>query len=206
MSPGFCAVSLPVAFLLALSSANAPLATHQQNTGKQTVRTEGKYVASAYNDEGYVIVGYRLAGESIGADWMLLEVGTTVREGIREFTLKPEAISLVTPPQQRIAMATLSEFRAADLRALEMRADVVRDSINYFPHTATTPCWLNFFSDQASRTRAWPEATLTSSQACRGRIYFRVPGGITEGTYRLEVQFATSRVSVPFTIGHTEDL
>ena len=45
----------------------------------QILTLEGKFVRAAYNNEGYVILGYQASNRSIGEDWMLLEVGMTVR-------------------------------------------------------------------------------------------------------------------------------
>jgi hypothetical protein len=39
---------------------------------------EGKFVRVAYNNEGYVIIGYQATNRSVGEDWMLLEIGITV--------------------------------------------------------------------------------------------------------------------------------
>ena len=47
---------------------------------------EAKFVRAAYNNEGYVIIGYQVNKRSIGEEWMLLEVGMTVREGCRSKT------------------------------------------------------------------------------------------------------------------------
>ena len=39
----------------------------------------GQYVRVAYNNEGFVSLGYRVAQQAVGEEWMLLEVGLTVR-------------------------------------------------------------------------------------------------------------------------------
>ncbi len=41
----------------------------------QIMTLEGRYVRVAYNNEGYAILGYKLANLSVGEPWMLLEVG-----------------------------------------------------------------------------------------------------------------------------------
>ena len=46
----------------------------------QIMTMEGKFVRAAYNNEGYVILGYQLANRSVGEEWMLLEFGMTVRD------------------------------------------------------------------------------------------------------------------------------
>ena len=55
---------------------------------------EGKFVRAAYNNEGYVILGYQPANRSIGEDWMLLEIGVTVRDRVPDFKLTRDALSL----------------------------------------------------------------------------------------------------------------
>ena len=103
----------------------------------EIVTMEGKFVRAAYNNEGYVIIGYQVANRSIGDKFMMLDMGTTVRDGVPEFDLKRDAISVTTPDNKTIPMMTVEAYRAADMRAVENRARVQRDSINYFPPSAT---------------------------------------------------------------------
>ena len=49
---------------------------------------EGKFVRAAYNNEGYVILGYQLVNRSIGEEWMLLEVGMTVLDRTPAYRLE----------------------------------------------------------------------------------------------------------------------
>ena len=93
---------------------------------------QGQYVRVAYNNEGYVSLGYRVANQSVGEEWMLLEMGATVLGSGKSFTLKRDAIAL-DPDGKTIPLASNMDYRGANLQALEMRAKVVRDSINYFP-------------------------------------------------------------------------
>ena len=41
---------------------------------------EGKFVRVAYNNEGYVILGYQIANRTVGQDWIMLDVGITLME------------------------------------------------------------------------------------------------------------------------------
>jgi len=97
-------------------------------------------------------------------------------------------------------MASLTEYRSADLRAMQNREKVQRDSINYFPPMASRPCTILFFPDLASRAMPNDQIELDSTRACLGRLYFQVPGGITYGQYWLNVKFAKSLIRVPFRI------
>jgi hypothetical protein len=161
---------------------------------------EGMYVRAAYNNEGYAILGYRLANLSIGEEWMLIEFGTTVRDGVKNYTLKRDALSLETPDGKTIPMATNAEYLKVDLRAMQNREKVQRDSINYFPPSATQACRIGFFAEVSSRTMAYDQVELSNQRGCVGRIFFHVPGGIQYGQHWLNVKFEKSLVRVPFRI------
>jgi hypothetical protein len=163
---------------------------------------EGRYVRAAYNNEGYVILGYRLANESLGKEWMLLEVGTTLRDDVPDYTLKRDALSLETPDGKTIPLPTEQEYRqSSEVRALQMREKVQRDSINYFPPSAHRACAIGFFRDlEDRRPLSWDEVELSPERACLGRIFFRIPGGIAYGQHWLNVKFQDSLIRVPFRI------
>ena len=166
----------------------------------QVMTMEGRYVRAAYNNEGYVILGYRLVNMSVGEKWMLLEVGMTVREGVKDYKLTRDKVSLETPDGKTIPMASIEEFRKGDTRALESREKVQRDSINYFPPSAYHACRIGFFSQLEQRAMSWDEVELSQERACLGRIYFEIPTGITYGQHWLNVQFKDSLVRVPFRV------
>lgn len=161
---------------------------------------EGRFVRVAYNNEGYAILGYQIANMSVGEEWMLLDFGVTVLDNVPDYTLRRDAISLETPNGQKIPLAPLEEYRKASLRALEHRARVVRDSINYFPPMASHACRIGFFSDVDSRAMPWEQVEVTQERACLGRLYFKIPGGIQYGQHWLDVRFDKSLVRVPFRI------
>jgi hypothetical protein len=154
----------------------------------------------AYNNEGYVIIGYRLVNLSIGEPWMLLEFGTTLRERVPDYTLRREALTLDTPDGKTIPLATVMEYRNANLAALQNRERVQRDSINYFPPSAHQACRVGFFSELDDRARSYDFVDLTPQRACVGRLFFEVPGGITYGQYWLNVKFEKSLIRVPFRV------
>ena len=181
--------------------AKEPLPVKIPDPGVPEIMTlEGRFIRVAYNNEGYVILGYRVANLSVGEKWMLLEVGMTVRDGVPEYKLARDAVSLETPDGATIPMATNEEYRTAPLGGLEKRAQIQRDKINYFPPHATTACRIGFFADLDSPGKAWDQVELDSQRGCLGRIYFQVPAGIARGQHWLEVKFAKSVVRVPFRI------
>jgi hypothetical protein len=166
----------------------------------QVMTMEGRYVRAAYNNEAYVILGYKAANLSVGEEWMLLEVGIALREGVPSYELTRQAISLDTPDGKTIPLPTTKEYRAGNTQALQTRARVQRDSINYFPPNAHRACSLQFFTDLDNRAMPWDKVELSDGRACLGRLYFRVPGGITYGQHWLNVKFAKSTIRVPFRI------
>jgi hypothetical protein len=161
---------------------------------------EGKFVRAAYNNEGYVILGYQASNRSVGEEWMLLDVGMTVLDKTPDYTLKREAISLDVPDGKTVPLPTISEHREGDTRPIQNRAKVQSDSINYFPPSASRACRIGFFSDLSSPAMAFDQVELSNTRACLGRLYFKVPGGIVHGQYWLNVKFENSVLRVPFRI------
>ena len=164
----------------------------------------GTFVRVAENEEGWVVIGYRAANESVGQDWMLLDMGLTVKSGARDNTINRDQITLVTPEGQVVPLPSNEEYSnaRASLAAMTERANMVRDSINYFPPGTNQPCRIGFFSDPTKplQSMAYDQVNLNPQRACIGRLYFHVPGGIQLGNYNLDVAFADSVVRVPFDI------
>jgi hypothetical protein len=202
-------LSMMLAGLLAVASAPAGAQEKPKvaipNAGVPEIMTiEGTFVRAAYNNEGYVILGYEASNRSVGEPWILLEVGMTVLGRTPNYTLRREALSLTTPDGTTVPLPSIEEHRKADTRALQNRSRVQRDSINYFPPMASRPCGIVFFPDLDRRAMPRDDIELSSSRACLGRLFFPVAGGIKYGQYFLNVKFEQSVVRVPFRI-LTED-
>lgn len=193
-------VTLVATMAIPTVDAQAPKVNVPQPGVPQLMTLEGTWTRVAYNNEGYAIIGYRLANMSIGEEWMLLEFGATVRDRVPNYDLTRGAISLETPDGKTLPMASVPEYRKANLTALQNREKVQRDSINYFPPTASQPCRIGFFSELSDRAMAYDTVELSSRRGCVGRLFFQVPGGIKYGQHWLNVKFANSTVRVPFRI------
>jgi hypothetical protein len=207
-----CALSAAIVGVMSLCPLQAkgdaqtqekPVVQIPQAGVPQILTLEGKFVRAAYNNEGYVILGYQASNRSIGDEWMLLEVGMTVREKTPDYRLTRDAISLETPDGKTIPLPSVTEQRG-NTQAIEQRAKVQRDSINYFPPKASRACAILFFPDLGSRALPYDVVDLSDDRACVGRFYFKIPGGITYGQHWLNVKFQNSLVRVPFRI-LTED-
>ncbi len=170
----------------------------------QIMTLEGRFVRAAYNNEGYVILGYQASNRSIGEPWMLLEVGMTLLEPTKDYTLTRDALSLDTPDGKHLPLPTISEQRDGGTQAIQQRANVQRDSINYFPTAAYRACGIGFFPNLGARALPQEQVEMSSDRACLGRLFFKIPGGIAYGQYWLNVKFRNSVVRAPFRI-LTED-
>jgi hypothetical protein len=204
-----CALSAAIVGVMSLCPLQAkgdaqtqekPVVQIPQAGVPQILTLEGKFVRAAYNNEGYVILGYQASNRSIGDEWMLLEVGMTVLDNVPDYRLTREALSLETPDGKTIALATVSEQREGNPQAIQQRAKVQRDSINYFPTRASRPCAILFFPELGARALPYDVVDLSRDRACLGRLYFKIPGGIAYGQHWLNVKFEKSLVRVPFRI------
>ncbi len=164
---------------------------------------KGEFVRIGYNNEGWVTLGYRLANDSQGDEWMLLEMGTTIRKPTKNQPLTRDSFTVTLPNGETVALATQEDYtKANSLRALNMRGNTIRDSINYFPQGAHIACKIGFFADPtvAGHSLSYDQFEASTERGCLGRLFFKVPGGITTGQYWLNVKFAGSTVQTPFRI------
>ena len=161
---------------------------------------EGKFVRAAYNNEGYVILGYQLANRSLGEEWMLLEVGITVRDRVPDYTLTRDALSLETPGRQDAAPAVHHGAAQGQHRArcrTGRRSSATQSTTFRRARAGRARCVL---PRPDSRAMPRDDVELSSTRACLGRLYFHVPGGIAYGQHWLNVKFEKSLVRVPFRI------
>lgn len=184
--------------------AQTPQVTAPQPTVPEVFTIMGQFVRVAYNKEGFVTMGYEMAQRAIGEEWLMLEVGLTMRSPAKDRKITRESFTLQTPDGKKIPLASQSDYaKAGYLPALNNRAKVIRDSINYFPVDVTRGCSMSFFADVSSGRRmlAFDEVEVSSTRACVGRLFFNVPGGIKVGQHWLHVNFGESGVvEVPFRI------
>ncbi len=170
---------------------------------------EGEFVRVAENDEGWVVVGYTTANSSVKEKWMLLDIGLTVQNGVKGQQITRDNLKLVTPDHKGVSLATQEEYLkgAGVLDAMDARANIEGQSINYFPVGRNVPCRIGFFANpnRDVGVLAFDEVTLRNNAACMGRVYFYLPEGIQLGNYNFDVQFADSILRVPFKIMTKEE-
>jgi len=204
-----------IAILAIVAGLAAPTVTAQVKDAPvpsvpELYTIQGQFARIAYNNEGWVTLGYRQANSSQGDEWMLLEVGVTVLKPTPNQTLTRDDFNVKLPDGTLVPMASQSEFAEAGyLRALNARANTIRDSINYFPTGAANPCPMLFFSDPANGlgTTAFDQFEISWQRSCLGRLFFKLPEGTTiqPGQYWLRVSFENSIVEAPFRIMTEEE-
>ena len=221
-----------------LTAIGTPAVTAQEAEITAPVQTvpgistiEGLYTVIAYNSEGWVTMGYRTANDRQDQNWVMLEVGLTLRSPAEDQTLRRGSFTLTLPDGSSVPLPTQEEFleawQAGELAFLPPSADIsaragqptgvlriqqpTRDTIDYFPAEADQPCVFRFFSGPMTTTtsRTFPddEFKINSRHACAGYLFFKLPEGKTTvpGQYGLSVDFAGSQVQVPFRIMTKEE-
>ena len=198
------AVTAAAMFMVSAQAQEKPKVQIPDPGVPEIMTIEGKFVRAAYNNEGYVILGYQVANRSIGEEYMMIDLGTTVRGGVKDYKLTRDKLEVTLPDGKNVPLLTMEEYRAVNLSAIEARAKVQRDSINYFPPEAHQACRIGFFAQPNSPAMSWSEVELSSRRGCVGRLFFKIPGGIKHGQYFLNVKFEQTLIRVPFRI-LTED-
>jgi len=207
-------LTLPAVIIALMVIPSTPPAMAQETAaaqpgGQQRLFIPGSFVRVVSNDEGYVILGYSVANASVGNEWMLLEVGLTTQKGVKA-TLTRHDFAVITPDKKIVPLATQQEYNAAggQLRSLNARANIQRQSINYFPAWAKDVCRVGFFSDTSQKVRmmTYDEVSLDWRRACVGRLFFHLPEKIQYGQYYLQVKYPNSTIQVPFRIMTKEEL
>ena len=166
----------------------------------EVISVKGKFIRVAYNDEGFVVVGFMSPNRALGGEWMLVDFGVTLLDETPNYTLTRDAITLETPDGKTFPMASVIDQRGGATEALQWRALRENPAMGYFPTFASEPCSIPFFYDEFARLLPVGEVELSVHRGCYGRIFFHLPDGIALGEHWLNVRFAHSVVRVPFTV------
>lgn len=183
--------ALTVAGLAACSSA--------QPTGDPGVDRVGRYLLMSKGPEAEVVIGYRNAQNTLGSEWLMLEVAVTSPTG-QTATIRRDQVSVRTPNGTTVPLATQREFTEAyrTLQPFLRKADVVRDPMDYWPPRKQS-CLMQFYVEPGSGV-SFDEVTVNDFRACQGRFLFEVPGGVQPGRYVLTIDLEESEIRIPFTL------
>jgi len=158
----------------------------------------GKYILMQKGPDAEVVVGYRYAQNSLGSEWLLLEVAMTSPPK-QTAVIHREKVSVNTPAGKTIPLATQRDFNQAygTLQPILAAADVVRDPMDYWPPRKTT-CAIRFFMEPGTAV-SFDEVTVNDFRACQGRFLFNIPGGVQAGRYVFSIDLEESEVRIPIT-------
>lgn len=203
-----CALGVTALVAIGHAQKQPPPTVQIPNPGSPQIMTlESEYVRVAYNNEAYAIMGYKVAQNSVGDEWMMLDLGLTVMEKTPTYRLKREHMTLTLPDESTLPLPSIAEYRENEskVQAAQQRWKVQKESIDYFPPWVHGVNRLGFFADMGQRGMPWDEADVDKDRACLGQLYFHVPGGIKYGQHWLNIKFAQSTIRVPFRIFTKEE-
>ena len=157
----------------------------------------GKYLLRQKGPELWTVLGYKFASQSIGQDWLILEVSLTTPLGATAKVDRND-VWVKTPDGATIPVAAQVLFGEdyGRLRSTISRADLVRDPMDYWPPSREA-CAVQFFVPPGAGV-AYDAVTLNERRACEGKLFFKVPGGIDPGRWTFGIDLEESTVRIPF--------
>jgi hypothetical protein len=159
----------------------------------------GQYILRQNGSEADVVLGYKYASQSLGEEWLLLELAITSPSG-ESAKFERENIWVRTPDGVQIPAASQKAFGEAyaQMRNRISQANVTRDPMDYFPPNRL-PCSLDLYVAPGEGV-AYDQVTVNDRRACQGKLFFYVPGGIQPGRYVLGIDLEEDEIRIPFTL------
>lgn len=189
---------IPAVALIAATVAAAACssATPTDTPGVDRV---GEFILRQKGPEVEAYLGYRFASQSIGSDWLILEVAMTSPNG-QSADVKRASVFVRTPDGTTVPLATQEEFGKdyGGLRSTLQKAYVARDPMDYF-NPSREDCALNLFTSPGGGV-VFEELSLNDRRACQGQLFFKVPGGIQKGRWTFGIDLEESDIRIPFTL------
>jgi hypothetical protein len=160
----------------------------------------GQYLMRQKAAEADVVVGYKHAAQTLGDEWLLLELAITSPSG-ESAKFERENIWVRTPAGVQVPAASQKAFGEAygKMRSKISQANVARDPMDYFPPNRL-PCSLDLFVTPGEGV-AFDQVTVNDRRACQGKLFFYIPGGVQPGRYVLGMDLEEDEIRIPFTLG-----
>jgi hypothetical protein len=159
----------------------------------------GEYLLRQNGTEADVVLGYKYAAQSLGSEWLILELAITSPSG-KSAKFERENIWVRTPDGVQIPAATQKAFGEAygAMRNRISQANVARDPMDYFPPNRQA-CSLDLYVAPGEGV-AYDQVTVNDRRACQGKLFFYVPGGVQPGRYQLGIDLEEEEIRIPFTL------
>lgn len=159
----------------------------------------GQYLMRQNGSEADVVLGYKHAAQSLGDEWLLLELAITSPSG-ESAKFERENIWVRTPAGVQVPAASQKAFGEAygSMRNKIAQANVARDPMDYFPPNRQA-CTLDLFVAPGEGV-AFDQVTVNDRRACQGKLFFYIPGGVQTGRYVLGIDLQEDEIRIPFTL------
>lgn len=159
----------------------------------------GQYILRQNGTEAEVVLGYKYASQSLGEEWLILELAITSPAG-ESAKFERENIWVRTPQGVQVPAASQQSFGEAYARMRNKisQANVTRDPMDYFPPNRV-PCGIDFYVAPGEGV-AYDQVTVNDRRGCQGKLFFYVPGGIQAGRYVLGIDLEEDEIRIPFTL------
>ena len=186
--------------LTALLAVCGPASSTQgASTADKTIDQLGKTIVQYRSSLVEVLVSYRFANESVGDDWMILDVAITSVQA-QAIEVRSDSVSIRTPDGRKIPLPPYSEFIAAypEFQSAARRAAVASEPLD-FTLAGRRPCDLGFQPLPGTVT-ALKSVYVNVRKICQSLLFFPVQGGIQPGKWEFIIEFEEFDARVPFEI------
>ena len=189
---------LIVAVAVAAAAANVACTTATP-TDTPGIDELGRYILRQEGPEVDAVLGYRFATNSIGSDWLLLEVNLSSPRQ-RSAEIMREDVWVRTPDGTKVPLASQKLFGEdyGALRPVIDKANIQRDPMDYFPPNRRD-CRVQFFVGPGNGV-AFDSVSVNDRRACQGKLFFKIPGSVQPGRWTLGIDLEESQVRIPFEI------
>ena len=160
----------------------------------------GKYILRENISNAQVVLGYKYAEQSLGNEWLILEIAATSPQG-ENAKFERDKIWVRTPSGTQVPLASQKAFGEAygSIRNQISQSDVTRDPMDYFPPNRL-PCSTDLFVAPGEGV-SYDQFTVNGQRACQGKLFFYIPGGTKAGRYVLGMDLEEDEIRIPFILG-----
>ncbi len=160
----------------------------------------GNYLLREKVPSAEVVLGYKYAEQSLGAEWLILEIAATSPQG-ESAKFERDKIWVRIPSGTQVPAASQKAFGEAygGMRNQISQANVTRDPMDYFPPNRRA-CTTDLFVAPGEGV-SYDQFTVNGQRACQGKLFFYIPGGTKSGRYVLGMDMEEDEIRIPFVLG-----
>ncbi len=160
----------------------------------------GQYILRESAPDAEVVLGYKYADQSLGAEWLILEIAATSPQG-ESAKFERDKIWVRTPSGTQVPAASQKAFNEAygSLRNNISQANVMRDPMDYFPPNRQE-CSIGMFVGPGEGV-SYDQFSVNGQRACQGKLFFYIPGGTKAGRFVLGMDMEEDEIRIPFILG-----